>query len=176
MIKLISLIPIFLFNSPTYFDQGEDAIFWSEKRITFDDFKGKILKKDSKPNGEISLKISWTKSGLDHEVPHYTVYNKMMRNDSWISIKHQGLLREYQLYWDIQELYVRKIRKDLEELENRKEKNRDLYTAKITKNLSVLQKSKQKYKGVFVDQDDLYRIVNNQYQDSLKMYDKYKAK
>lgn len=178
MLKLISFITIYCFSpiSDPVADAGKDVIYWSEKKLTYDDFKGKSPKKDSTPNGEIALKVAWSKSSVQGKVPTYTIYNKMIRTDSWISMKHPGLLREYQFFWDMQELYVRKVRKDIDELYKKNEKNREVYQKVLTKHMTNFQKDRKKYKGVFIDQEDLYKIVNKQYQDSLKLYSNYKAK
>lgn len=154
--------------------QKEDPSFdWSEKKLTFNDFKAKP-KTTKGVEGEFATKISWTITQETGKLPIYKVYNKMNPTESWMSVKHEELLKEYQFTWNLQELYARKARKDIEELNRRKSKDKDAYRKVITKHVAYFQKERLKYKGILQNQPDLYNILDKQYQDSIKMYSKYK--
>lgn len=153
--------------------QQNDLIDWSEKKLTFDDFKGKG-KISKKPEGEFSSKISWTILEESGKTPVYKIYNKMDRSQSWLSIKHNELLKEYQFLWNLSELYTRKIRKDIEKLNQNKVTDKVIYKGAITKQVQNFYKQRAKYVGVVQNQPDLFKIIDKQYNDSLLIYNKYK--
>lgn len=97
----------------------------------------------------------------------------MNPDQSWMSVKHPDLLKEYQFLWDIQELYARKTRKIVRDLNNEKYMDVNPYREKIYQQVRILQREQNKYRGTIINQPDLYKILNNQYQDSLKIYSKY---
>lgn len=151
----------------------QPMIDWSEKKLTFNDFKGKG-KVTKSPEGEFASKISWTITEETGKLPVYKIYNRMDPSHSWMSIKHDELLKEYQFVWNLQELYARKARKDVEELNRRKSKDKDAYRKVITKQVAYFQKERLKYKGILQNQSDLYQMLEKQYKDSLQQYNKYK--
>lgn len=151
----------------------EHLIDWSEKKITFNDFKGKG-KPSKTPEGEFASKISWTITEETGKLPVYKVYNRMDPTKSWMSINHDELLKEYQFVWNLQELYTRKARKDIEELQRRKSKDKDAYRKVITKHVAYFQKERLKYKGILQNQPDLYSMLEKKYKDSIQQFSKYK--
>ena len=175
---IITLATIFLnIIQPSHinFQQKNDdhLIDWSEKKLTYNDFKGKG-KVTKTPEGEFSSKISWTITEETGKLPVYKVYNRMDTSQSWMSVKHNELLKEYQFVWNLQELYARKTRKDIEELNRRKSKDKDAYRKVITKHVAYFQKERLKYKGILQNQPDIYNMLEKQYKDSLQQYNKYK--
>lgn len=97
----------------------------------------------------------------------------MNPDQSCMSVKHPDLLKENQFLWDIQKLYARKTRKIIRDLNNEKYMDVNLYREKIYQQIRILQREQNKYRGTIINQPDLYKILNNQYQDSLKIYSKY---
>lgn len=152
---------------------NDPTINWSEKKLTFNDFKGKP-KTTKGVEGELATKITWTIAEETGKTPVYTIYNKMVQNQSWMSIQHEELLKEYQFIWNLSELYTRKIRKEVESLYQKKTTNKEVYKAVITKNVTIFHKERMKLKGTLQNQPDLYKILDQKYQDSLKIYQKYK--
>lgn len=173
--KILSIFFILFSLNSVVFGQlktNQDYIDWSETPLTFNYFKvNKLKTKDIK--GDFSTKISWTISQYPGEVPQYKVYNKMNPSLSWMSMHHKELLKEYQFLFDLSELYTRKIRKEISELNQKKVIDKEVYKAVILKHISKLNKQKKKYDGVIYNQPDLYKILNTQYQDSLKIYKQY---
>ncbi|RLZ09165.1 hypothetical protein [Faecalibacter macacae] len=175
MISYIYLLAINI--SPFIFslnqNKNDGLIDWSENRkLTFSDFKAKP-KTSKGVEGELSTKITWTVREETGKLPEYKIYNKMNPYESWVSIKHEELLKEYQFLWNLSELYTRKTRKEIEALKFKKVKNKEQYKSIIVKNVQKFQTERQKFKGTLHNQPDLYKILNNQYQDSLKIYSKY---
>lgn len=160
-------------NSIDQTPKKETSIDWSEKKLTFNDFKGKS-KSSKGVQGELAAKISWTITEETGQLPIYKVYNKMDPNQSWMSVKHDELLKEYQFIWNLSELYTRKIRKNIEELNRRKSKDKEAYRKVISKQVAYFQKERNRYYGVLQNQPDMYKMLDKQYQDSLKQYNKYK--
>jgi len=175
--KIQSTILVFIFLTPFLIAQNNtnDQLEWSESQLTFDHFKAKP-KTTIGIKGEFSSKISWVIKQYPGEIPEYTIYNKMVPSLSWVSMKHNELLKEYQFLFNISELYTRKIRKDILELNKKKVIDKEKYKSVIIKHISTQSKEMKRYDGVLYNQPDLYKILNKQYQDSLKLYQQYSLK
>lgn len=167
---LISSIPNFTSSINT---QENIFLDWSDKKLTFEDFRGKG-KISKKPEGELSSKIVWTITEETGKLPIYKLYNRMDRSQSWMSIKHNELLKEYQFLWNLSELYTRKIRKDIETLNHKKVKDKAIYKNAITIQVNNFYKERARYAGILQNQPDLYKIIDKQYTDSLVLFNKYK--
>ena len=152
-----------------------DQIEWSDSQLKFEHFKAKAKSSDG-IKGEMSSKISWITKQYPGEAPEYIIYNLMIPSLSWVSMQHEELLREYQFIFNISEIYARKIRKDVLELNKKKVIDKETYKATILKHINTLHKEKRKFDGVLYNQPDFYKILNKQYQDSLKMYQQYSLK
>lgn len=175
MISIITMSLFALFTTQANLEDNPSLKDWGEKNLRFEDFMASPKSK-SGIKGEFHTKISWTIAEIDGRVPTYKVYNRMDRSKSWINKKHDELLKEYQFTWDMAELYTRKIRKDIEELNAKKVLDKEKYKAVITSYVGKFNKQRMKYDGALYNQPDFYKIVNKQYQDSLKMYNKYAMK
>ena len=175
--KILPTIYVFLFLTPLLIAQNnlDDQLEWSDSQLTFSHFKAKP-KTTKGIKGEFSTKIFWTIRQYPGEVPEYTVYNKMVPSLSWLSMKHNELLQEYQFLFNISELYTRKIRKEISELNKNKIIDKETYKSTIIKYINTQSKEKKRYEGVLYNQPDLYKILNKQYQDSLKLYQSYALK
>lgn len=173
--KIRSTILVFLLFSSFIYAQNNtvETIDWQNpNQLNFDHFKGKPIKSKG-VKGEFSTKISWVIKQYPGEVPNYTVYNRMIPSTSWLSMKHKELLQEYQFLFNISELYTRKIRKEILELNKKNIIDKEIYKASILKLISIQSKEKKKFEGVLFNQPDLYKHLNEKYQDSLKIYQKY---
>lgn len=167
-----ALLNCYFTPTPNVYQQS-DLLNWSEKKLTFEDFKGKP-KNTKKPEGALASKISWTITEESGKAPVYKIYNKMDRAQSWISVKHLELLKEYQFLWNLSELYTRKIRKEVEKLNVKKVTDKTIYKSVISQQVNTFYKERAKYTGVIQNQPDLFRIIDKQYNDSLMIYSKYK--
>ncbi len=160
----------------TVLDGPSDVISWSENyQLKFSDFKGKakIDKNNKLPRGEFAINISWIATIGDGE-PKYQLYNKFNPQKSWMNINHTELIKEYQFIWNLQEFYVRKARKQIDDLNKKHELKEEVYLDAINKTINQFHKARKHYDGILQNQPDLYRILNTKYQDSLKLYNKYK--
>jgi len=169
-VLLLSIFPFYAFTNYV------SVIEWNKGKLTYDDFKAPPKSSKDVVKGEFVGHIKWSFNMTNDRIPKYKIYNNMSAKDSWLSVKHEGLLKEYQFMWDVQELYARKMRKASQKLTQQKEQDIEVYRKNFKKLFHQLQKERNKYNGVIIDQPDFYEILNKQYQDSLKMYDQYKLK
>lgn len=168
------IFSVLLTSITLFFPPENNFIEWKENyTLKFVDFKAKA-KKTPKPQGELAIKASWTISETDGTPPVYKIYNRFDPNSSWMSINHNELLKEYQFIWNLHELYIRKARKEVSNLNKKKVFDYTIYDKAIRKNITQFQKQRMKYDGVIQNQKDLYNIVNKKYLDSLNMYKEYK--
>jgi len=153
---------------------AQNLIAWSnDKKITFQNFK-KTPIQNKKPQGFLDSKIGWQISESTNSIPVLEVYNRFDESTSWISMKHEGILKEMQLQFDLSELYARKIRKDFVLLQQKKEMNRDVYREHFLKQMKIFQKRLKSIAGVTLNQPSLYKLINAQVQDSITLYKEYK--
>lgn len=114
--KLIFLLifPLILFPQ-----SDSEKIFWNESRkLTWEDFRAKPLKNASfvaTTNSGISFKYSYSISNNNVEV-EYTVISFFDPNGSWYMPEkvNEHILKHEQGHFDITELHVRILRKNLE--------------------------------------------------------------
>ncbi len=163
---LIALLSLMSFQSST-------IIEWSNNKLAYNNFKKKGPKVKI-PQGTIAYRLSWKFTQETGKPPVFKVYNKMDQEQSWLPIQHEEILKELQFQFDYAELYARKIRKEAEVLNKKGEKNQDLYKTKFNQEVAKLQKNQGKLVGVIQNQPDLYKRLNQQLQDSIKQYDRYK--
>lgn len=175
MISIITISLLSILSNNVKLNENPSVKNWSENGLKFEDFLAPPKSK-SGIKGEFHTKISWTIAEREGSVPIYKIYNQMDRSKSWINKKHDELLKEYQFTWDMAELYTRKIRKEIENFNKKKVVDKEQYKTLITSYVSKYNKQRVRYEGTLYNQPDLYRIVNKQYQDSLKLYDKYALK
>ncbi|WP_413533641.1 hypothetical protein [Empedobacter brevis] len=140
--------------------------------MNYENFKKKPTQTKT-PQGFLDSKLGWQIAEIDGEIPELKVFNKFDENNSWISMKHAGILNEMQLQFDLSELYARKIRKDFENLRTQKVVNKEAYKAKFTSGSNNFQKRLRSIAGVSLNQPDLYKLLNKQIQDSLVIYQAY---
>ena len=142
---------------------SQSIIDWNKnERLKYENFKKKPFQTKI-PQGFLDSKLGWQIAETDGEIPKVKVFNRFDEINSWISIKHVGILNEMQLQFDLSELYARKIRKDFEELQAKK----------VMDNSNNLKKRLKSMASVSINQPDLYNLLNKQIQDSLFIYKSY---
>lgn len=92
--------------------QTTDISWTAERRLTWDDFKGRVDRSSNKAamtDSGISMAVS-----CDGGVPKATVSCSFSPKRSWLRGEGSpGLLRHEQLHFDITELFARRLRKEL---------------------------------------------------------------
>lgn len=162
----IGLITLFAF-------QTTSIVNWSTKKLEYRNFKkkGPTVKI---PQGTIACRLSWKLISESGKPATFKVINVMDESQSWLSIKHAEVLKELQFQFDYTELYARKIRKETDALKKKGIKSNDEYKVVFNKQIALLQRNQTKLLGVIQNQPDIYKRLNDQLQDSLKLYDQYK--
>ncbi|WP_313384038.1 hypothetical protein [Chishuiella sp.] len=158
-----------------FFTLNAQSINWSNKKLTYENFKKKPLQTKI-PQGELDSRIGWQIAELDGELPELYVYNKFYENNSWISMQHEEILKNMQLQFDLSELYARKIRKEFDNLKKKKETKKEVYKAKFDSNQRNFQKRLSSIANTTINQPSFYKILNNEIQDSLNLYKEYEIK
>ncbi|MFV0139595.1 hypothetical protein OBK28_01100 [Empedobacter falsenii] len=152
---------------------SQSIIDWNKnERLKYENFKKKPFQTKI-PQGFLDSKLGWQIAETDGEIPKVKVFNRFDEINSWISIKHTGILNEMQLQFDLSELYARKIRKEFEILKTKKVTDKDSYRSKFTLGSKNFQKRLKSIAGVSLNQPDLYKLLNRQIQDSLIIYKAY---
>lgn len=153
---------------------NQDYVEWSkDKKLSFTDFKGKVPTANSNSAVNLSTLISYQTSQEQGKIPKITVFNYVDRSSSWIKVKKQEVLDIQQIKFDYSELNVRKIRKEMDNMNKKGIKERQKYIDAITK---LNQASKQKNNSKFVmleDQPHLIKIMKKDIADSLNVYKNY---
>lgn len=146
-----------------------DYLEWSDKPLEFTDFKASAPKgSGSKVN--LSTMISFQTKVIQGTPPEITIYNRMDRNSSWISIKNEAVLKIQQIHFNTSELYARKIRKEMKRMHNAKVLDKEKYTSVIREYTNQLHKMQKSKKVLLEDQPHLINLWDKQINDSLKMY------
>lgn len=173
--KKISGITLLAFMGLSMAFMNQDYFEWSpEKKLSFNDFKGKIptdLSKGASVN--LSTLISYTTSQTQGNVPKITIFNYVDRNGSWIKVKKQEVLDIQQIKFDQAELNIRKIRKEMDDMNKKGIKDRQKYIDAIAQ---MNQKTKARSQSKFVmleDQPHLIKMMKKEISDSLNLYKSY---
>lgn len=109
--------PILLSISKCDADQKEKRIAWSsDNQLTWDDFKGKVDKKDETYKAKTYVKVTSFHEVYDNNIV-LNVTCKFNQSISWSKSKTESwdLLKHEQLHFDICELMARNIRKEFSE-------------------------------------------------------------
>jgi hypothetical protein len=168
----IKLFTFLIFIMSTYL-QAQSLVAWNKDvKLNYTDFKKSPTQK-KKPQGVLDSRLGWQIAEADGQIPQLKVFNRYDQSNSWISMKHEGILKEMQLQFDLSELYARKIRKDFSDLQAKKAMSKDTYRTKFEYGTRSFQKRLSSLAGVTLNQPDLYKLINKQIQDSLVLYSKY---
>ena len=105
--------------------QPEEIIMWSEKPLTWNDFKGSPAPgKDFHASANTGISYSWSAKITGGEIDlHYTVKAFFYPENSWVIEKNDRLLAHEQLHFDISEFHARLLRKKLKEFEPQGQKD-----------------------------------------------------
>lgn len=163
------IITLFCYHSL----QAQSVIEWKkDMKLNYKNFKKKPIQ-TKVPQGFLDSKLGWQIAESTGELPELWVTNKFDESNSWLSMQHTEILKEMQLQFDLSELYARKIRKDFKDLQAKKVMGKDSYRAKFLLGSKNFQKKLKSIGGVSLNQPDLYKLLNNQIQDSLVIYQNY---
>ncbi|GEM50379.1 hypothetical protein HX001_00805 [Empedobacter brevis] len=173
MYKSIFYLLLLLFSSFSFAQTQQSVVEWKKDfKLNYENFKKKPAQ-TKVPQGYLDSKLGWQIAEIDGEIPELKVFNRFDENNSWVSMKHTGILTEMQLQFDLSELYARKIRKDFDILRSKKVMDKDSYRAKFVLGSKNFQKRLKSIAGVSLNQPDLYKLLNKQIQDSLILYQTY---
>jgi hypothetical protein len=172
--KKLSGIVIALFLSVSTAFLTQDYFEWSpEKKLSFQDFKGSIPTGNSGSAVNLSTLITYQTSQAAGTVPTVTILNYVDRKGSWIKVKKQEVLDIQQIKFDYYELNVRKIRKEMENMNKKGIKDRQKYVDVISK-MAADTKRKNNSKFIMLeDQPHLIKIMKKDIADSLNLYKAY---
>jgi hypothetical protein len=154
---------------------NQDYFEWSkDKKLDYADFKAKIpANAGSGLSVNLSTLVSYTTSQAQGQVPKITVFNYVDRSNSWIKVKKTEVLEIQQIKFDQTELNVRKIRKEMDNMNKKGVKDRQKYIDVITK-MNQTAKAKMQSKFVMLeDQPHLIKIMKKDISDSLNLYKSY---
>ena len=171
MVKNFCLITFLMVFS---FSNAQSLIEWRKDiKLDYTNFKKKP-NQIKIPQGYLDSKLGWQIAETDGEIPQLKVFNRFDESNSWVSMKHEGILQEMQLQFDLSELFARKLRKDFKDLQIKKVIDKDSYRSKFILESSKFQKRLAKIAGVSLNQPGLHKLLNKQIQDSLIIYESYK--
>lgn len=166
MLRLVWIFSIafYSFNiDPDYLDWSADA------SLTFADFKGTPPAGSDNPVN-LSTVLTYQTRQVAGQPPEIIIFNRMDRNNSWISVRKEEILRIQQIHFNISEVYARKIRKEIKKLAEAKVTEKEKYVNVIKKYSSELTKVKGSKKILLEDQPTLTKIWEKEINDSLNLY------
>lgn len=173
MVHFVSLI--FTLASTVIFFQNDALIEWNEfYEIQWSDFKGKPTS-ESIGDAGTAVQIKAQPYLVRKEI-NYNVSAFFNRNKSWYRDRSDALLNHERLHFDIAELYARKIRQRIEELNRKNVSDLKIYNAAIEDLLEESNRVDQQY-----DIETLHGAITNRQKvweqrvsEELKSLEKYK--
>ena len=162
----------FLFISFTFSFIKPDYLEWdTTRKLSYADFKGSVPKGLSSGAAvNLTTIISYEARQEQGKAPQMTIFNLVDRNASWIRVKKQGVLDLQQIKFDYSELYVRKIRKEMVEMNKKKVTDKQKYIAVISKIAAQSEKRQRSNQMLLEEQPHLIKIMQNDVRDSLNLY------
>lgn len=173
MTKTVLKAGIFLlFLTFTFSFIKPDYLEWdTSRKLSFADFKGSVPKGISSGSAvSLTTIISYETRQEHGKVPQMTILNLVDRNSSWIKVKKQGVLDLQQIKFDYSELYVRKIRKEMQEMNKKKIIDKQKYIAVISKIAAQSEKRQRANQVLLEEQPHLIKIMQDDVRDSLNLY------
>lgn len=152
-----------------------DYLEWStERELTFADFKAKVPK-NAPPGTVVNLStvISYETQQEKGKVPKITILNLIDRNASWMKVKKPEILAIQQIKFDYAELYARKIRKEMADMNKKGIKDKQKYLEVIAKIARNSEKRQKQNNILLEDQPHLIKIMKKDIGDSLNFYKAY---
>jgi hypothetical protein len=133
------------------FVQRDEIIIWSKNRpLTWDDFKGKIKKRNAVASTHYMLKRYVVSGNNSTEIHIEACFfcNTSWKRKPWID---NSILKHEQKHFDIVELFARKLRKKISELTI---KNKNDATLKLDSLYEIYNKSMDIYQDKYDDESD----------------------
>lgn len=123
---------------------SKEFIEWNEfYKLSWEDFQGKPGEESAGDAGT-AVKIKATPYRINKKI-RYDVHAYFSRAKSWSNETSDALLSHEQLHFDIAEVYARKIRKKISELEKGDEGDIKVYNAAISALLQESNEQDQRY-------------------------------
>lgn len=175
MKRIHLMLPLLAFMGLGLSFLNPDYLEWSKDRtLTFADFKGKAPKSvGSAKSVNLTTVISYETQQVKGQVPKVFISNLIDRNSSWITVKKPEVLQLQQIKFDYSELYARKIRKEVAEMNKKGIKDRQKYIDVITKIAKASEVRQRNNNILMEDQPHLIKIMQKDVQDSLNIYKIY---
>ncbi len=155
---------------------NQDLLEWSENtKLSYSDFKGTVpanAKNQKRLN--ITTVISYEIRQESGKIPQIIIYNFVDRKASWANVKSQNALDIQQIKFDYSELYARKIRKKMGEMNKAKIIEKQKYVNQISKIAGQSKKSQSRSSMLLEDQPHLIKIMKQEVNDSLNLYKDFK--
>ncbi len=133
------LIVFSLFTSMNLEQEISDYKYWSEEKLTYDDFKGQPDTKSKRP-AESKFMVDILDTHLENNIPKYNVRSFLKRNESWMVLCDEITLSREQLVFDIHEISARKIRKAFDSLNKIKVTEGENYQVVFDANIEKAEK------------------------------------
>jgi|SRR5690554_267608 len=175
-IQKILTFTLFLFIGFSFHNQ--DFLEWSaERKLSFNDFKGKIPTNiGNQQKASITTVITYQSRQEKGKVPEMTILNFVDRNRSWTNVKKPEILQIQQIRFDYSELYARKIRKKMNEMNQKGITDKQKYIDEIAAMVGVSEKIQKRNSLLLEDQPHLIKIMQKDIRDSLKIYQGFAKK
>ncbi|HLV23245.1 MAG TPA: hypothetical protein VKY36_00510 [Moheibacter sp.] len=170
------ILTLIIFMGFSFSFLNPDYLEWSKDRsLSFADFKGTIPKNTANTGKSVNLTtvISYEAQQAKGQVPKISILNLVDRKSSWIKVKKQEILQIQQIKFDYSELYARKIRKEMADMNKKGIKDKQKYIDVITKIAQASEKRQKNNNMLLEDQPHLIKIMKKDIQDSLNLYKEY---
>lgn len=143
--KIRVLLVFLLFTAGLYAQQPERKILWSDRPLSWEDFKGPPVPENGyHASANTGISYTWSAKILGDDLDLvYAVQAFFYPDFSWVSKKNDRLLAHEQLHFDISELHARKLRKALEEFKPEDYKGLKIPLQKIYEKIEAERKAMQ---------------------------------
>jgi len=156
MIVLKKLFTSLLFLLPVFVFAQEDAIQWSTKRLTWEDYLAKPAATDD------AAAITSTGVGIEYHVRNnelsYKITCMFSKTRSWGRYKSEYILKHEQGHFDITEIYARKLYKEMSEYEF----NPKTFRSDLDGIYRNVMKEKEDYQNLYDHETDYSRDKKKQ--------------
>lgn len=170
------ILGLFVFGLFNFSFFNQDLLEWSEsKKLSFADFKGKIpagAAKAQKVN--MTTIIAYEIREEKGKAPQMKIMNFVDRGASWTTVKKPEILQIQQIKFDYSELYARKIRKKMLDMNKKNIKEKQKYLDEIGKMVRISEKRQRESSSLLNDQPHLIKIMQKDISDSLNLYKNFK--
>lgn len=123
--KLFILLAVLLCFS---FLKDDSKILWTENlELNYDDFAQRPPRNIKNVLAKSGIRIEYHYHIKDKNPPVFTVKTYFLKDQSWMILKDSNTLQHEKLHFDLAELYTRKIRRDLEKLNQKKVRKLQTY-------------------------------------------------